>query len=102
MKIVWSPLAVDQAAQAFASIAAERPDAAQHRLEELIERASSLARFPEMGRTVPEAGRPSVREVLVAPYRLIYRRDTTMVVILAVHHVRRNLGGSELGTPVIK
>jgi len=46
VKVVWSPLAVDQAPQAFASIAAEHPAAAQQWLEELIDRTSSLGRFP--------------------------------------------------------
>jgi hypothetical protein len=45
-------LALDQAAQAYASIAAERAVAAQRWLEELINQASSQARFPDMGRMV--------------------------------------------------
>jgi len=45
---------------------------------------------------VPEAQRPSLREVLVPPYRLIYRRDETEVVILAAHHARRDLAASNL------
>lgn len=100
MKIVWSPLALDQVAEAFASIGAERPFSAQEWLEELIDKASSLALFPEMGRMVPEAERPALRELLVGNHRLIYRRDEAEVVILAVHHVRRDLRSRELGPSV--
>ncbi|MBN1631690.1 MAG: type II toxin-antitoxin system RelE/ParE family toxin [Thermoleophilia bacterium] len=96
MKVVWSRPAVDQAARGFASIVAQRPVAAQRRLDELISRTSSLARFPDMGRVVPELGRPSIREVLVAPYRLIYRRDELAVVVLAIRLVRREIAGDEL------
>jgi toxin ParE1/3/4 len=99
VRIVWSPLAVDQAEQAFASIGAERPAAARRWLEELFDRTSSLAHFPDMGRIVPETRRPAVREVLVAPYRVIYRRDDTQVVILAVRHVRRDFDGKDLEAP---
>ena len=45
---------------------------------------------------VPEAQRPSLREVLVPPYRLIYRRDEAEVVILAVHHARREVAVHEM------
>ncbi len=96
MKVIWSPLASDHVAQAFASIAAERPSAALRWLEEVIDTATSLGSFPDMGRMVPEAQRPSLREVIVPPYRLIYRRDEAEVIILAVHHTRREFTAHEL------
>jgi toxin ParE1/3/4 len=96
VKIVWSPLARDHVAQAFASIAAERPSAALRWLEDVIDKTTALGSFPDMGRMVPEVRRPSVREVLVPPYRLLYRRDETEVLILALHHARRELAGHEL------
>jgi toxin ParE1/3/4 len=90
VRILWSPLARDQAGQALLWLAAERPQTAKEWIEELVSRVSALGAFPDMGRMVPEAQRPSLREVLVPPYRIIYRRDETQVVILAVHHVRRD------------
>jgi toxin ParE1/3/4 len=97
VKLVWSRLARDQAAQAVALMAAERPSAATEWLEGVAEKARSLVLFPDMGRMVPELQRPMIREVLVAPYRIIYRRDEAEVVILAVHHSRRELGAAPLG-----
>jgi toxin ParE1/3/4 len=96
VKIIWSPLALDHVIQAFVAIAAERPSAAVHWLEEVVDKAAALRSFPDMGRMAPEAQRPSLREVLVPPYRLIYRRDETQVVLLAVHHARRALTVGEL------
>jgi toxin ParE1/3/4 len=84
VRVVWSPLARDQAAEAVALIAAERPAAATGWLDTVVSKAGSLALFPDMGRMVPELQRPAIREVLVAPYRMIYRRDETEVIILAV------------------
>lgn len=40
---------------------------------------------------VPEAQRPSLREVFVEPYRVIYHRDKDVLVILSVQHERRDL-----------
>jgi toxin ParE1/3/4 len=96
VKVVWSPLARDQVAQAFDAIAAERAEAASRWFETLLSKTGALESFPDMGRMVLEVGRPSVREVLVAPYRLIYRRDTHQVVILALHHWRRILVREEI------
>jgi plasmid stabilization system protein ParE len=52
--------------------------------------------WPREGRLVPELQRPMIREVLVAPYRIVYRRDETEVIILAIHHARRELDESGL------
>ncbi len=55
--------------------------------------AAQLVRFPEMGRAVPEFADPTVRELIVAPYRLIYRyqRERDRVQIIAVVHGSRLL-----------
>ena len=91
MRVVWSPLARDQVVEAFASLAADRPAAALAWFEEVLRTADALRSFPDMGRRVPELRRAYVREVLVHPYRLIYRREQDRVVILVLHHCRRDL-----------
>ena len=58
-------------------------------LEQLLERVGRLALFDEQGRVVEEIGLPAYREVLHAPYRVIYRVDTARVVMLTLRHVRR-------------
>jgi plasmid stabilization system protein ParE len=97
MRVTWAPLAREQTADAFAFISAERPSAAVRWFEMLVERAGSLSLFPDMGRVMPEAGRPDVREVLVEPYRLVYRRDPVEVVILGVFHAREDVDTESLG-----
>lgn len=41
----------------------------------LASSAKRLSDFPEMGRVVPEFVDPSIREIVVRPYRVIYRVD---------------------------
>lgn len=78
-------------------ITAERPASALRWLDEMMERVRSIERFPDLDRIVPELQRPEIREVLVAPYRVLYHRDEQHVTILAVLHDRRlfELGGMD-------
>lgn len=39
----------------------------------LVSKSKTLARFPELGREVPEFADPSIREIIVRSYRVIYR-----------------------------
>lgn len=50
-----------------------------------------------MGRMMLEAGRPEVRDIIVEPYRLIYRRDPDEVVIIGVFHSRQDVDVDSLG-----
>ena len=97
MRVIWSPLAEARAIEAVDYIARERPQAAAAWLEELLERTAALARFPKRGRLVTEIGLPAYRELLHAPYRVIYRVDPTAVVILTLRHSRRAWDKSEVG-----
>lgn len=96
MRVVWTSLAEEQAADAFAYIAADRPAAASSWLEQLLDRVKSLGKLPDQGRVVPEARRESIRELLVEPYRVVYRRDPDTVFILTIQHQRRDLGVEEV------
>jgi toxin ParE1/3/4 len=91
VKVIWAPLAQEQVADAFAYIAADRPAAALKWFERVVSKTESLSALPDQGRMVPEADRESLREVLVDPYRVVYRRDADAVLILTVQHERRDL-----------
>ena len=58
-------------------------------LERVLDQVARLAQFPDLGRPVPELGRPEFRQLLVKPYRIVYRRDQTRIALLTVRHVRR-------------
>ena len=89
MKVVWSPLAEQRTLEAVESIAQDRPQTAAVWLERLLERVGQLDRFEAQGRVVSEIGIPACREILYAPYRIIYRVDASRVVILTLRHMRR-------------
>jgi toxin ParE1/3/4 len=61
-------------------------------VEELLAVASSLDRFSERGRIVPEVGDSTVRELFVKGYRLLYKTGEGFVLVLGVIHGRRDLG----------
>jgi plasmid stabilization system protein ParE len=96
MKVVWSPLAEQRALEAVEYIAQDRPPTAAVWLERLLERVSQLDRFEAQGRVVSEIGIPAYREILHAPYRIIYRVDASRVVILTLRHVRRAWDSAEV------
>ena len=89
MKVVWSPLAEQRALEAVEYIALDRPGAAAAWLEKLLERVKALEQFEQQGRVVREIGLPAYREVLHAPYRVVYRVDAARVVILTLRHERQ-------------
>jgi len=96
MRVIWAPLARDQVADAFSYISVEQPAAALRWFDEIVDRTGSLSTFPDIGQVMPEAGRPEVREIYVEPYRLIYRRDPDLVVIIGVFHWRQDVNTDDL------
>lgn len=89
MRVVWSPLADRQVDDAVEYIAHDDPIAAGRWLEHLLERVRALSRFPDSGRMVPETQREDIREIIVSPYRVLYRRRDDRVEIVAIRHEAR-------------
>jgi addiction module RelE/StbE family toxin len=70
------------------------PDAAASTLDNLERRAAALRRNPERGRVIPELARLQLREyreLIVPPYRLVYRVSGRRVLVLGLLDSRRNL-----------
>jgi toxin ParE1/3/4 len=94
-KVIWTKQGYSTLDEAVAYVAQDSLTAAQQLLESALDMASSLTVFDERGRIVPELEQPSVRELLIQRYRLIYEVFDTKVEILAfmVPETSRN-GGS--------
>lgn len=91
--VAWAELAVRDLEAIARFIACDSPSNARRVLERLETRAGDLARLPERGRVVPELARFGIveyREVLVRPYRIIYRARGRNVYVLAVIDGRRD------------
>jgi plasmid stabilization system protein ParE len=90
----WTETAARDLEDLIAFIAADSPGNARRVLTRLQERAAALEVHPARGRIVPELasfGLSAWRELVVKPYRLIYRAEAKRVYVLAVVDGRRDL-----------
>ncbi len=72
-KIIWSLQARDDLREIVSFIAVGNPAAAASFGLQIITRTDSLANFPQLGRVVPEQHDENIREIILRPYRIIYR-----------------------------
>jgi toxin ParE1/3/4 len=96
VRVVWSPLAVERAAEAATYIAQDSAAAGRRWVDGLFAIAGTLSRLPERGRLVPELQRPDVRELLYGNFRIVYRVEPRRVAILTVRHLRRRFDPAEI------
>ena len=96
MKVIWSPLAVDQVRKIASYTALDKPGAAIAWAEEIFESVERLAEFPESGRYVPEINRNNIREIVLNNYRVIYKIMDDEIRILVVKSYRQKLHKDEL------
>ena len=76
-KVVLAPRAIDDLRDIVLYITPDRPDAAKKLGLALIEKTKMLGQFPFSGRIVPEFDDRLIRELLLRPYRIVYRIDET-------------------------
>ena len=90
-KVILTPQSLDDLEEAVAFIAKGNPERARTYGNELIDRALSVATFPERGRVVPEIAEPTVREIIHGPYRIIYEifPDRHTIYVLRFWHAAR-------------
>ncbi|MBP7052799.1 MAG: type II toxin-antitoxin system RelE/ParE family toxin [Phycisphaerae bacterium] len=60
-------------------------------MADILQTVDQLIDFPQSGRSVPEIGDKSIREVILGNYRIIYRLRGEAAEILTVHHGARLL-----------
>jgi toxin ParE1/3/4 len=98
MKILWSPLAIDQASEIAEYIAQDNPDAAESWINKVFEKVEHLKEFPESGRIVPETDNMTIRELIYGNYRIIYRVEEKKLSVLTVRHGKQVLPLGEIKT----
>lgn len=74
-KLIWAPAARDDLHNIVTFIARDSPNRAMSFGYELISETDRLQEFPELGRIVPEHRSDTIREIVLRPYRLVYRVD---------------------------
>ena len=91
-RVIWTDQARVALDDVLTYIAEDSLDGAQAVLEQALAAAEALATLSERGRVVPELDDPSVREVFVYSYRMLYEITESEVRILAFLHGARDFG----------
>jgi len=89
MRVVWSRPALADVLEIKHYIATDSPRYAQAVAERLFAAVERLQHYPLSGRMVPELSAATVREVIDAPYRIVYRVRADVLEIVAVVHAAR-------------
>ena len=92
--VIWTKAAETDLECIVDFIADDSIDAALSVFARIRERAATLDSFPNKGRVVHELhqhGITQYRELIVAPWRIMYRIDGTKVYVVSVVDSRRNL-----------
>lgn len=90
----WALAAQGDLARIIDYIAIDSPGNALKTLIEIKQKASNLHGFPEKGRIVPELQGQGIhiyRELVVPPWRIVYRMSDNTVFVLSVIDSRRNV-----------
>ena len=93
-KVEWADVAESDLKQIIDYMTAESPGNALLIFKKIRQKASSLYAFPERGRIVPELQRQGIhiyRELIIAPWRIVYRRSDGTVFVLSVIDSRQNV-----------
>jgi len=90
-RVTWTETALRGLDSSIAFVARESIDNAHRLLERVLGAADSLGILGERGAPVPEYGEPHVRQLLVDPFRLLYRVSESDVFMLGVLHQRQDV-----------
>jgi addiction module RelE/StbE family toxin len=92
--VVWSNIAETDLKNIVEYIADDSPPNALKIFNRIKQKASSLYTHPERGRIVPELrdqGILQYREIVISPWRIIYRISEKSVFVSSVLDSRRNI-----------
>lgn len=71
--VILSPKAVGDLEAIVRYIALSNPEAARKVGQNLLDKTKELSQFPFRGQIVPEFNSPDIRQVILKPYRIVYR-----------------------------
>jgi len=93
-KVIWSASAYQDLANIIQYIAEDSPSNAKKILTEIKKKVSDLYHSPQRGRLTPELQDQGIllyRELIIPPWRVIYRISEKMVLVFAVIDSRQNV-----------
>jgi plasmid stabilization system protein ParE len=92
LSILWTDPAVEKYAERLDYIGGFSPDAARRLRRKVDLSLRHVARFPDLGRWVPEFGPGFYREILVKPLRLLHEFQGDRIVVTCVHRQEEAIG----------
>ncbi|CAD7771096.1 MAG: Toxin RelE2 [Candidatus Methanoperedenaceae archaeon GB50] len=90
-KLKWTHLAIEDMNNIKRTISEDNPSAAENMIKTIRNKVERLKDFPTSGRVVPEFRSPALREVIVPPYRVVYRVVSSEIHILRVWHSKQEI-----------
>lgn len=91
MKVYWTDRAKARLKELESYIAQDSESAAKKVVKRLLIKSNQISKLPYSGRKLPEYRQDDIREMLVKPYRIIYRIRTDRIDVLTVMHYRQLL-----------
>lgn len=96
MVIIWSFPARDDLRGIHAYIARDSKRYASRVVQDIRDKTKALLELPNMGKVVPEISEPSLREISLYSYRILYEVMDEAIYIHGVIHMRRNFKADDL------
>jgi toxin ParE1/3/4 len=90
-RVIWTRPARDDLDEIRRFIARDSRRTAERVATRIMRATLRLEHFPFSGRVMPEDKRRERREIVMYPYRVLYRVNGDVVIILAVVHGARRL-----------
>jgi addiction module RelE/StbE family toxin len=87
--IIWSPQAIRDLESIGAFIAQDSPSYADLETRRIVAAVERLHNFPASGRRVPERPDAAIREIILPPYRIVYRLRDGNAEIVTVFRASR-------------
>jgi plasmid stabilization system protein ParE len=89
-QVVWTPRARLRLAEILRVIRDDAGHEASAKWgQKLLHSPDILADHPYIGQMVPDLGRNEIREIGIAPYRIIYRVSRRGCIVVSVRHNRQ-------------
>jgi len=93
-KVFWTLSAKKDLEDIIEYISKDSIEITVEKYEKIKEAAQQLNRYPEHGRIVPELSDQNIRkyrEIIISPWRLMYKTEANIVYVMAVIDGRRNI-----------
>ena len=88
-RVSFAPSALTNLEEVRSWYADQVPEVGERLVQEIVDAVLRLADFPESGRMVPEFGLAQLREIIHAPFRIVYQLDNERVRVVRVWRSER-------------